>query len=282
MKVLVTGATGFIGKHAISELLKYDMKIIATARNIDKAKKNNWFDKVRFLECDLNTKLDFFNYFEQPDAVIHLAWEELPNFNERFHIERNLPNNISFLSNLITSGLKKITVIGTCLEYGLISGCISEGIITNPQTPYGIAKDTLRKYLESLESDYNLDFKWVRLFYLHGNGQNENSILSQLAKAIANEEEVFNMSGGEQLRDYLPIEKAAEYLTKIFLQTKVTGTINCCSGKPISIRKLVENYLKQNDAEIKLNLGALPYPDYEPMAFWGDNKKLNKILRENL
>jgi len=280
MKVLVTGSTGSIGNYVISDLLKYDLDIIATARNINKAKKNEWFEKVRFLGCDLNTKIDFFNYFEQPDAVIHLAWEGLPNYKERFHIERNLPNNIFFLSNLINSGLKKITVIGTCLEYGLISGCLSEEIITNPLTSYGIAKDTLRKYLESLESDYNLDFKWVRLFYLHGNYQNKKSILSQLTKAIANKEKVFNMSGGEQLRDYLPIKKVVEYITKIFLQTKLTGTINCCSGKPISIRNFVEDYLKQNDAEIKLNLGALPYPDYEPMAFWGDNTKLNKILEE--
>jgi len=280
MKVLVTGATGFIGRYVISELLKYDMEIIATARNIDKAKKNDWFGKVRFLACDINTKIDFFNYFERPDSVIHLAWEGLPNYKERFHIERNLPNNIFFLSNLINSGLKKLTVIGTCLEYGFASGCLNEEIITNPLTPYGIAKDTLRKYLESLVSDYNLDFKWVRFFYLYGKGQGEKSILSQLTKTIVKKEKVFNMSGGEQLRDYLPIDKAAEYLTKIFLQTKETGIINCCSGKPISIRKLVENYLKQNNAEIKLNLGALPYPDYEPMAFWGDNTKLKKILEE--
>ncbi len=280
MKVLVTGATGFIGNYLIDDLLKYDLDIIATARNIDKAKKSNWYGKVKFLTCDLNTKIDFFNYFERPDAVIHLAWEGLPNYKENFHIEKNLPNNISFLGNLINSGLKKLTVMGTCLEYGFVNGCLSEEIITNPQTPYGIAKDTLRKYLESLVNNYQFDFKWVRFFYLYGKGQGKKSILSQLIKAIENKEKIFNMSGGEQLRDYLPIEKAAGYLTKIFLQTKETGVINCCSGKPISIRKLVEDYLKQNDSEIKLNLGALSYPDYEPMAFWGDNTKLKKILEE--
>ncbi|MBU2524831.1 NAD-dependent epimerase/dehydratase family protein [Patescibacteria group bacterium] len=280
MKILVTGSTGFIGNYVINELLKYDLDIIATARNEDKAKKQNWFDKVKFLSCDLNSQINFFNYFDQPDAVIHLAWEGLPNYKELFHIERNLPNDIFFLSNLIKAGLKKLTVTGTCLEYGLVNGCLSEEIITNPQNPYGIAKDTLRKYLESLESYYKFDFKWVRLFYLYGKGQNEKSVLSQLAKAIANKENEFNMSGGEQLRDYLNVEKVAEIIIKITLQDKVKDKFNCCSGKPISIRKLVENYLDTNNLSIKLNLGYYPYNDYEPFAFWGDNRKLKGIMKQ--
>ncbi len=63
------------------------------------------------------------------------------------------------------------------------------------------------------------------------------------------------------------------------MQNDITGIINCCSGKPISIRNLVENYLKKHNNAIKLNLSFYPYPDYEPMAFWGDNTKLKKILR---
>ena len=281
MKILVTGSAGFIGNYVINELLKYDLDIIATDININKARERNWFDQVKFLSCDLNSRTDFFNYFEQPDAVIHLAWEGLPNYKEPFHIERNLPNNISFLSNIIKAGLKKLTVTGTCLEYGLVNGCLGEDLITNPQNPYSIAKDTIRKYLESLESNYEFDLKWVRLFYLYGKGQSEKSILSQLEKAIVNKEKEFNMSGGEQLRDYLPIEKVAEIIVKITLQNKVKGIINCCSGKPISIRKLVENYLDTNGLLIKLNFGHFPYNDYEPFAFWGDNRKLMKVLDEN-
>jgi len=278
MKVLVTGSTGFIGGYVINELLKYDLDIIATGRNVDRAKKQNWFGKVRFLSYDLNAQIDFFNYFNQPDVVIHLAWEGLPNYKELFHIERNLPNNIAFFSNLIKSGLKKLTVTGTCLEYGLVNGCLNEDIVTNPQTPYSIAKDTLRKYLESFGSEYKFNFKWVRLFYLYGKGQNEKSILSQLEKAIANNEKEFNMSGGEQLRDYLPVEKVAEVIVKIALQDEINGIINCCSGEPLSIRKLVENYINSNNLSIKLNLGFYPYNDYEPFAFWGNNKKLQGIL----
>ena len=89
----------------------------------------------------------------------------------------------------------------------------------------------------------------------------------------------FNMTAGEQLRDYLPVEKVAEYIVKISLQNKVRGIINCCSGKPISIKKLVENYMINKKNKIELNFGYYPYTDWEPMVFWGDTAKLNKILK---
>ena len=62
------------------------------------------------------------------------------------------------------------------------------------------------------------------------------------------------------------------------MQNKVSGVINCCSGNSISIKKLVENYLYENDKQIELNLDYYPYPDYEPMAFWGNIEKLNKAM----
>ena len=86
------------------------------------------------------------------------------------------------------------------------------------------------------------------------------------------------MSGGEQVRDYLPVEKVAEYIVKISIQDKISGIINCCSGEPISIRRLVENYLVEKNKSIKLNLGHYPYKDYEPMKFWGENNKLKQII----
>jgi len=115
---------------------------------------------------------------------------------------------------------------------------------------------------------------------MYGMGQNPNSLLSQLDRALANSEAVFNMSGGEQVRDFLPVEKVAEYIVEIALQKKVNGVINCCSGNPITVKGFVENYLKKINRKITLNLGYHPYPDYEPMRFWGDDTKLNTILRD--
>ncbi|MFX1363489.1 MAG: NAD-dependent epimerase/dehydratase family protein [Promethearchaeota archaeon] len=284
MKILVTGATGFIGKYVINELLKFNHhNIIASGiENKEEVKKFDWFNEVEYLVCDLNEPMEnFFTFFKEPELLIHLAWQGLPNYKELFHFEKNVPSNYYFIKNLIKNGLKDISVIGTCLEYGMIEGKLSEAMKTNPVTPYGLAKDTLRKYLQQLKNKYEFKFRWIRLFYMYGEGQNPNSIIPHLNKALDANKEVFNMSGGEQIRDYLPIEKVAEYIVEISLQEKVLGIINCCNGEPISIRKLVENILKKRNKTIKLNLGYYPYPDYVPMSFWGDNSKLKQIIEGN-
>ncbi len=282
MKILVTGATGFIGQYVVNELMKYDgYNIIATSRTRDKALKMDWWGKVKYIECNLDSDLDYYQFFDSPDMVIHLAWNGLPNYTESFHYEKNLMTNYFFLKKLITSGLNELVIIGTCLEYGMKEGCLSEKTETNPAVPYGLAKDILRRFVENLKTKYDFDFKWVRLFYVYGKHQNKNSLVSQIETAIENEVELFNMSDGEQLRDYLPVEKASEYIVRIALQKKINGIINCCSGQPISVRKFVEEYLKNKNSQIKLNLGYYPHNDYEPFAFWGDNSKLETILKES-
>jgi len=140
----------------------------------------------------------------------------------------------------------------------------------------------LRKYIQEFSKHLNFEYNWIRLFYLYGDGQNENSLFGQLEKAIRNKESVFNMSGGEQLRDYLPVDKASEYIVKISLSSKEQKIINCCSGIPISVRKLVETYLSSRKIKMELNLGYYSYPDYEPLAFWGDNSKLKNILNAEM
>lgn len=279
MKVLITGATGFLGNYVINELIKFDCHtIIASGRDEKKVRHFEWFNKVNFIATDLNyIQENCFDYFKQPDLLIHLSWEGLPNYKDLFHFERNLFANYFFLKNMLEHGLKDLSVIGTCFEYGMQSGCLNEKLETKPITSYGLAKDTLRKFLEQLKLKMDFDLKWIRLFYMYGKGQNPNSILSQLDTALEKKEPSFNMSGGEQLRDYLPIEKVGEYIVKIALQNQVTGIINCCSGEPISIRRLVENYLREKKQDIHLNLGYYPYPSYEPMAFWGDASKLQGI-----
>ena len=91
-------------------------------------------------------------------------------------------------------------------------GCLDEDMPSAPANPYSLAKDTLRKFLQELRKVSPFHLKWARLFYMYGSGQNANSLLSQLDKALANGETSFNMSSGEQERDYLPVEKVAEYI----------------------------------------------------------------------
>ncbi|MFX0186798.1 MAG: NAD-dependent epimerase/dehydratase family protein [Candidatus Hodarchaeota archaeon] len=282
MKILVTGATGFIGRYVVQQLINLKRhELITTSRNKEKAKSFQWFNKVKYINCDISEERNnYYTFFEEPDVLIHLAWEGLPNFKELYHFEKNLIVNYRFLKNIIENGLKDLSITGTCFEYGWKEGCLNENLEANPITAYALGKDTLRRFIEQLKNIYQFSFRWIRLFYMYGKGQSPKSIIPQLDKALDNNEEIFNMSGGEQLRDYLPVEKVAEYIIKISLQNKINGIINCCSGKPISIKNIVENHIRNRNKTIKLNLGYYNYPDYVPMAFWGDNTKLKKILKE--
>lgn len=273
MKIAVTGGTGFIGNHLITHLLKEGHYVLVTGTNEEKAKAYEWFSKVKFVTLNINSTISEEKIMEIASCqkLIHLAWSGLPNYKELFHFEVNLVPHYNFLKSLVDMGMEDITVAGTCMEYGVKDGCLTVDSPVDPQNAYAISKDTLRRFLVQLQTKNNFNLKWVRLFYMFGNGQSEKSILSQLDRALDNGDDAFNMSGGEQLRDYLPVEKVAENISKLSIQQYKTGIYNCCSGIPISIRTLVEAHLKRRNRKIKLNFGYYPYPDFEAMAFWGKN-----------
>lgn len=269
MKVAVTGASGFIGRYVLAELIKHEMDIVAVTR--DAARLNGLPSSVRVVAMDIaNPPSDCFERLGSPEVLIHLAWDGLPNYKSLHHFETELPRQYQFLKSLILSGLPALLVTGTCFEYGMQSGALSPRGQTRPANPYGYAKDALRQQLEYLQSIKPFDLTWGRLFYMYGDGQPASSLYPKLKEAVLHGEQVFNMSGGEQLRDYLRVEDVAQQIVRFALEQRNAGAVNICSGKPISVRKLVENWLSDNNWKIDLNLGHYPYPDYEPMAFWGE------------
>ena len=269
LKIAVTGATGFVGRHVLNELVKHkNIEIIAITRRSlnDVAKKNS----INWVSIDINSPpKDIFEKLGGPDVLIHLAWSGLTNYRSLHHFEFELPTQYRFLKILIEQGLQSLVVTGTCFEYGMQSGPLPSSIKTAPENSYGFAKDILRKQLEYLQSECIYNLTWARLFYMYGEGQSDNSLLPQLRKAVELGKKQFKMSGGEQLRDYLPVTEVARQLVKIALHRKNYGAVNICSGKPQSVRSLVERWIRENNWEIVPSFGHYLYPDYEPMAFWG-------------
>jgi nucleoside-diphosphate-sugar epimerase len=276
MKLAVTGATGFVGGHVAARLDSQGVSYVACGRDAAK-----WRSGAPFVPLDLDSPpADVFESLKCPETLIHLAWGGLPNYRSRLHFETELPRQYAFLKRMVDAGVRHLVVVGTCFEYGMRDGALSESMVPAPANPYGLAKDTLRRQLEYLMQASGTQLTWARLFYMWGERQASGSLYSLLSAAAQRRDRVFDMSGGEQLRDYLPVSSVADYLVRLSLRAEGAGVVNICSGRPISVRRLVEGWIAENKWEMVLNLGKYPYPDYEPMAFWGCAEKLKKCLNE--
>jgi nucleoside-diphosphate-sugar epimerase len=281
MKVAVTGASGFIGRHVLADLDRHKVEIYAVTRNAKGLQ--DLYRNIKIIEMDISIPdKDCFVKMGSPDVLIHLAWDGLSNYSSLHHFESELPKHYNFLKISIEAGLSSLLVAGTCLEYGMQAGPLAETNRTCPTNPYGFAKDALHRQLEFLKSVTPFKLTWGRLFYMYGEGQSPGSLYSQLKNAVSLGHSSFNMSGGQQLRDYLPVSEVAQGIVQMALSRRDIGTVNICSGEPVSVRSLVEKWLKANNWEIQLNLGYYPYQDYEPMAFWGNTSKFHEILRNGL
>ena len=213
-----------------------------------------------------------------PDVLVHLAWGGLPNYRSPHHMEQEFRTHSLFLESCIQSGLRKVVVAGTCLEYGMQSGMLSELMQCKPVTTYAQAKCALHDFLETLEGQQPFELCWLRIFYLYGEGQAPGSLYSQLRTAIASGKKSFDMSPGDQTRDFIQATEAARQIAALSLGDTDHRILNICSGNPVRVVDRVREWLQEWKADIKLNLSVYPYPDYEPHSFWGDPTRLKQFL----
>ena len=272
MKVAVTGASGFLGRHVVRALSATGAQVTLTSRT-------GGPDLVA-LDIAQNALPGVYERLGRPDILVHLAWGGLPNYRSHHHVTAELPQQYAFLERIVAEGLPRLMVTGTCLEHGMQSGPLSEAAPCFPNNPYAHAKHALHRQLEFLQRDHKFELTWARLFYTYGRGQSEKSLWSQFQAAIGRGDDAFDMSGGEQIRDFLPVEEMALELADLARSPIGHGTVNVCSGRPQSVRTLVEGWVAAAAKPIALNLGKYPYPDYEPMAFWGNSSKLQSIRRD--
>lgn len=274
MKILVTGANGYLGKGVVKQLLDDGYEVIATDY------KSDFIDTRSKIFCeDLFEIENPYEYFEKPDVLLHMAWRDGFVHNSVDHIN-DLPKHYSFITKMITSGINKVAVMGSMHEIGFFEGSINESTPTNPQSLYGISKNALRRLVELECKSQNVDFQWFRGFYIVGNTEDGSSIFSKIVQAAKNGQKDFPFTMGLNQFDFLDYLEFCKYVADAVEQNEINGIINICSGRPEKLADRVERFIRDNHFSINLKYGAFPDRPYDSKAIWGDDFKIRMIERD--
>jgi dTDP-6-deoxy-L-talose 4-dehydrogenase (NAD+) len=272
MKVLVTGANGYLGQGIVKALLDRGQEVVAAdfaTQHVD--------ERAQKMPCNLFDVQDPYNYFGQPDVLLHLAWRDGFKHYSDAHLD-DLPKHYHFIKTMIESGLKQVAVMGSMHEIGFFEGSINENTPSNPVTPYGIAKLALRQITGVLCKQKNVKFQWLRGYYIVGNSKYGSSIFSKITAAVENGETEFPFTMGQNQYDFIDYDDFCNAVAASVIQDEVLGIIEIASGKPEKLADRVERFIKENNYDIKLKYGAFPDRPYDSKAVWGDSKKIEKVL----
>lgn len=274
MKILVTGANGYMGQGIVRQLLDKGHEVIAADR------KDSGIDaRAEIIETNVFDISSPYDFFGKPDAVLHLAWRNGFVHNDRSHID-DLPLHYTFLKNIIEGGCTHLGVLGSMHEVGFYEGSIKADTPTNPQSLYGIAKDALRRSVELVAKQYAICFQWIRGYYIVGNTEHGSSIFSKITAAEKEGKHTFPFTSGLNQWDFLDYDDFCGQVVSVIEQNKYTGIINACSGRPEKLADRVERFIKENNYKISLAYGSFPDRPYDSKAVWGDDSIIKRILED--
>ena len=278
MKILLTGATGFLGSHIAESLYASGFELLLTRRKssvLDKcitfAKNVDWI----FTEDDnwIDKAIEF-----KPDILIHAAWNGVEN-NKRDDWEVQL-SNIDFQYQLlkITKGanVKKVISLGSQAEYGQFNEKVTEEYKVNPIGSYAVVKLACLEYLKSFCTDNLNEWYWLRVFSVIGKNDNPNWLIPSVINKL-NKYEAIDLTLGDQCYDYMYVNDFCDRLLKVIYSTKnKSGVYNVCTGKPTKINELLVVIANRLNKPLELlKFGALSYRPNQTMLMIGDSAKFD-------
>lgn len=273
MKILVTGANGYLGSGIVKAILDKGNEVIA----VD-FKTNNIDERAERIECNLFEIVNPFNYFGEPDVLLHLAWRDGFVHYSDAHIN-DLPKHYVFIKSMVEAGCKHVAVMGSMHEIGFFEGSINENTPCHPTTPYGIGKNALRDLTEMVCKKNSIVFQWLRGYYIVGNSKYGSSIFSKITAAVEEGKKEFPFTLGQNQYDFIDYPEFCAQVSAVVNQNQEQGIINICSGRPEKLADRVERFIKENNYDIQLKYGAFPDRPYDSKAIWGDSTKIEKIMK---
>lgn len=258
--VLLTGATGFVGRQILKALNECDIKVRVVIREGTQSRLAN----LEAIESIVTTE-DLFaensdwwvNACQNINTVIHAAWYAEPG--QYLQSAKNLDcltGTLQLAKGATQSKVRRFIGIGTCFEYDLTQGMLSVQTPLRPLTPYAGAKAAAFMALSQGLPQQDVEFTWCRLFYLHGDGEDARRLVPYL-RAQFKAGERAELTSGNQIRDFIDVSEAGRMIVNMAL-SHLQGPVNICSGIPITVRQLAEQIADEYGRRDLLKFGARP------------------------
>lgn len=272
LKILVTGANGYLGQGIVRSILNNGHCVVATDFNTQFVD-----ERAERIACNLFEVDNPYSFFGEPDVLLHLAWRDGFVHYSSAHID-DLPKHYAFIEKMVDGGIQQVAVMGSMHEIGFFEGSINESTPCHPSTPYGIGKNALRDLTQMICKQKNIVFQWLRGYYIVGNSKFGSSIFSKITAAVDEGKTEFPFTLGQNQYDFIDYPDFCAQVAAVVGQKNEQGIINICSGKPEKLADRVERFIKENDYRIKLQYGAFPDRPYDSKAIWGNDTKIRKIM----
>ena len=257
-KILLTGATGFVGNKVIRVLqgLGKRVRVVIRPESFTKLINPKNLDSVIYSPDIFAESADWWaKACEGIDTFVHIAWITEPG--KYLYSSANLDclqGTLQMAKGAAKGKIRRFVGIGTCFEYDVKQGMLSTDTPLRPLTPYAGTKAAVFMSLAHWLPLNNIQFAWCRLFYLYGKGEDSRRFVSYVRSKLESGQPA-ELTEGYQIRDFLEAEEAAHMICEIILSEK-TGAFNICSGVPITIRQFAEKLADEYGRRDLLIFGA--------------------------
>lgn len=278
VKILLTGATGFLGAHLARRLAGEDVKIFLLVRPTSNLWRLGTLPKnAQLISGDLHDLPAQAIQAAAPDTIVHAAWHGVTNQhrNDSTQIQQNLEPTIWLVEMARDIGCKNFIALGSQAEYGPLNRKISESDPTEPTTLYGATKLAACHLTRQLCSQLGMRWAWLRVFSTYGPMEDTSWLIPYLIRALLRGERPA-LTGCEQRWDFLFGPDAADAIWSVIKTQAAAGVFNLGSGRPDPLRKTVEALRDAVDPKLPLGIGEVPYRPDQVMHLEADITRLTR------